>query len=74
MGSMGNWDWVLLGVASFIAIATLTRLMLAHRNKLLARLRTEMEQERAKKQRAQQQKKQQEPQSNQRQPGRGTAA
>jgi hypothetical protein len=71
---MDNWDWGLLAVASFIAIATLSRLMLAHRNKLLTRLRTEMEQQRAKKQRAQQQKKQQEPKNDPRQPGRGTAA
>jgi hypothetical protein len=74
MGSKDHWDWVLLATGCFIAVATLTRLMLAHRNKLLTRLRTEMEQERAKKLRAQQKKKQQEQQQQQakQQPGRGT--
>jgi hypothetical protein len=74
MDGMDRWDWGLLGLASFIAIVTLTRLMLAQRNVLLARLRTEMEQQRAKKQRDEQQKKQKEAQNIPRQPGRTTAA
>jgi len=74
MSGMEPWEWALLGLAGFIAIVTLTRLMIAHRNQLLVRLRAEMEQERAKKQRAERKKKQQNAPEAPRQPGRPTAA
>jgi hypothetical protein len=57
MNSMDGGDWVLLAVGAFIAVAALTRLMVSHRNQLLVRLRSEMEQERIKQQRAQKRQK-----------------
>jgi hypothetical protein len=38
---MSVWDEILLAVAAFIAVTSLTRLMIARRNEVLARLREE---------------------------------
>ncbi len=67
-------SWIVLGVASLVAVVSLAQLMNYQRNRLLTRLRNEMEQERINKQRAEQRKKAEEAQKNQRQAGRGSAA
>jgi hypothetical protein len=45
MENMDGWDIVLLVGVAFVAITVLVRLMIRHRNELVARLRQEMEQD-----------------------------
>lgn len=42
---MDGWDWVLLAVAGYVAVSSLVRMMIGHRDQLVARLRAEMEAE-----------------------------
>ena len=48
MYSLGMWDWMLLAIASFVAVTTLLKLMQSYRDDLLKKLRSdfELEQER----------------------------
>jgi hypothetical protein len=57
MNNLDGWDWILLGAAAFVAVLTLSRLMLGHHALLLKRLRGELLQERLKKQQAERKKK-----------------
>lgn len=45
MPNLDGWDWVLLGVAGFVAVSSLVRLMRGHRNKVLGEFRANMERE-----------------------------
>ena len=47
MQGMSSWDMVLLGVAGFIAITSLVRLMARQRRIVLAKLQTEVAEEQA---------------------------
>lgn len=42
---MDVWDWVLLGVGSFVAVMALIRLMLRRQNQLLDELNLQVENE-----------------------------
>lgn len=42
---MDVWDWVLLGIGSFVAVMALVRLMLRRQNQLLAELNMQIESE-----------------------------
>ena len=50
LGSLNQADWALLAVAAYIAVVVLVRLMRAHRDGVLMRLRSEMRQERERQQ------------------------
>lgn len=60
MGTMDHWDIVLLVVAGYLAMVTLSRLMAAHRDRRVSQLRAQIKQEKRLK------KKKQEPQRQQR--------
>ena len=45
---MDTWDIVILVVAAYVAITTLVRLMIQRRNRLLARFRRQMAEEKRK--------------------------
>ena len=42
---MDVWDWVLLGIGSFVAVMALVRLMLRRQNQLLTELNMQIESE-----------------------------
>ena len=42
---MDTWDLAILAVAGYIALTTLVRLMIRHRNQLFARFRRQMAEE-----------------------------
>ncbi len=42
---MDVWDWVLLGIGSFVAITALVRIMLRRQTQLLDELNTQVENE-----------------------------
>ena len=50
LGSLNQADWALLAVAAYIAVVVLVRLMRAHRDGVLMRVRSEMRQERERQQ------------------------
>ncbi len=41
-GAMDGWDWALAGIATYVAVVTLVRLMADHRNKLLGQVRDQI--------------------------------
>lgn len=45
MHALDTWDFVLLAIAGFIAVTTLVKLMRAHRDDVLKRLRTDFDAE-----------------------------
>ena len=45
MSFTDGWDVALFSMAGYVAVVVLVRLMIQHRDKLLARFRSEMEQE-----------------------------
>jgi uncharacterized membrane protein len=49
LGSLDQADWALLAVAAYIAAVVLVRLMRAHRDLVLARVRSQIQQERERK-------------------------
>ncbi len=42
MPNFDGWDWTLIGVAAFVAVSGLVRLMRSHRNKVLGEFRANM--------------------------------
>ena len=45
MFALNTWDWVLLAIASFVAVTTLLKLMQHYRDDLLKKLRKDFESE-----------------------------
>lgn len=45
MHALDTWDFALLAIAGFIAVTTLVKLMRAHRDDLLKRLRSDFDAE-----------------------------
>ena len=45
MGNMDGWNWALLAVAGYIAVVTLSRLMLRRRNQMMSQFREEVAKE-----------------------------
>ena len=60
MGTMDSWDWALLALVGYVAVVSLTRLMIGRRDELLARFRNEMAQERERQKKAEQKQAKQE--------------
>ena len=52
MYGMDRWDWVLFALAVYVAVVVLVRLMTGHRDKLVAHLRQQVQQEQRRKTRA----------------------
>jgi hypothetical protein len=46
MGNMDGWDVALLAVAGYVAVVTLVRLMIRHRDRVLAEFRRRLKKER----------------------------
>lgn len=57
---MDRWDLLIVGVAGYVAVLTLVRLMAARRNQLVEEVRHQIEQQQAQQLEAVQQKQQQE--------------
>ena len=45
MAGMDRWDWILLGAAAYIAVTVLVRLMLERRDRIIAHLREQLQQD-----------------------------
>ena len=49
---MDGWDWALLAVASYVAVAALVQLMLGHRDRLVKDIRQKLQAEDRRRKRA----------------------
>ena len=45
MEGMDHWDWILLGAAAYVAVTVLVRLMLQRRDRIIAHLRGQLQQD-----------------------------
>ena len=43
MEGMDHWDWILLGAAAYVAVTVLVRLMLQRRDRIITRLRGQLQ-------------------------------
>jgi hypothetical protein len=60
MGTMDSWDWALLALVGYVAIVSLTRLMIGRRDEMIGRFRKEMAEEKERQKKADQKQAEQE--------------
>ena len=60
MGNMDPWDMALLAVAGYVAVLSLTRLMIRRRDQLVEEFRKQVNKERSRRKREERKKQQQE--------------
>jgi hypothetical protein len=60
MGTMDSWDWALLALVGYVAVVSLTRLMIGRRDEMIGRFRKEMAEEKERQKKADQKQAEQE--------------